>query len=109
MSADPALADVVGDAFFACDTPQEYYDICTRCAATLYAQGWDSVCGDSGGLATTDEIVNQKTRDAIKELRRCGVLPQGWLAWMVAAALRYAVTAFLQMMIREWLTHNEAC
>lgn len=104
VESDAWLSNLVGDALFDCDTPEEYREACCQCAATLYAQGFlHSVCGDSGGLQTTVEVVKQKTKEAITQLRSCGVLPQGWLAWLLAGALRYAVTAFLTALIRDWL------
>ncbi len=107
IAADAFLANAVGDALFTCETPPEHMDICTQCAATLYAQQWLQVeawaCGDPGGLITTDELIKNKTAEAVVRLRMAGVLPAGWLAWMLSIALRRDVWAFLEALVREWL------
>lgn len=108
--ADPSFCNMVGDALFECDTPRDYHDLCLQCAAYLQTSRWlDVQCkvvSDVGGLVTEEDVVQQRTREAIKELRACGVLPHGF-AWLMGWALRRAVTAFLESLIRQWLRNEQ--
>jgi len=102
----PALARDILDARRSSKLPRRHVDAAERCGAYLWASGWvgiqQQVTGDLGGYITEEEIVERRRDWAIRELQRAGVLPVG-LMWVLSFAFRWAMTSFIEYLIRRWI------
>lgn len=109
LSRSTALRRAVRDARRHSKLPKKYADTADRCAAYLWASGWVGVQEQSTSQCVSeDELVQRRTKWATTELQRNGILPAGLLSWVLAFAFRYAMQAFLEYLVRQWVLKSHA-
>ena len=107
LAHQPVLSDAVGIAAEAAELSDQHRKLGCICAGQLYASGWiqsqtpttESIQTGGWKLQT---ILDEKASDAIKSLQISGVLPSGLFAWVLAFALRQAMSAFISALLRQW-------
>jgi len=107
LATNPDLCDAIGTAMIQAELPGVHRDTAARCGAYLFGSGWiarqQEITGDPGGWAIADEVIEKRTGQAIKELQAKGLLSAGLFSWFLAVGFRWAITAFVEHLIRRWL------
>lgn len=103
----PRLVSAYNAGLLVANVPEKRHAQAARCAMYLDRSGWlDALttCGsDPGGLITTEEATQLRTKAAIEQLQSVKLLPSGLFAWVLSFALRWMMTRFIKSLITDWV------
>ena len=75
------------------------------CAVYLERHGYlsgEAACCDPGGYVSDADLVKLRTREAVRELQRVGLLPSSLFGWVLAFAVRWMFEKFIETLIIQW-------
>jgi hypothetical protein len=108
LAGSPRLAGAVNAGLLTSELPVRQHNQAVRCATYLYANGFLSqvpCAGDPGGYVSDQQMVKMRTAEAVEVLQAVKLLPAGLFGWVLAFALRWAFTLFLETLIIDWMEH----